>query len=70
VSCDEALRQAAELGEHEDEKARYRRALALLGLGRHAEARKDADRLAALLGEHDPAVKRLRARDVGLASMD
>jgi len=56
-SADEALKAGGE----GDEKARYRRALALLHLGRRDEAAQEADRLAASSSSQDPAVKRLRA---------
>lgn len=62
ASCDAALAEAKKLGDGEDEKARYRRAMALFGLGRTSDAQLDTDRLAVLLGEQDPAVRRLRAR--------
>jgi tetratricopeptide (TPR) repeat protein len=70
-SCDEALKQTSsrrsDHGNHsaadEDEKALYRRAMALLNLGRHQDARKDIDALAAQRGDADPAVANLRAED-------
>lgn len=45
----------------DDDKAYYRRALALMRLGRLDEAQVDIDKLSATLGEKDAAVKRLRA---------
>lgn len=56
-SCDEALK----LGGDQDEKARYRKAVALLRLGRRADAAKETEALAALGPEQGAAVKRLRA---------
>eukprot|EP00930_Biecheleria_cincta_P056109 TRINITY_DN42289_c0_g1_i1.p1 TRINITY_DN42289_c0_g1~~TRINITY_DN42289_c0_g1_i1.p1 ORF type:complete len:781 (-),score=189.66 TRINITY_DN42289_c0_g1_i1:1-2343(-) len=55
-SCDEALK----VGGGQDEKARYRKAVALLRLGRRADAAKETEALAALGPEHDAAVKKLR----------
>merc|ERR1711939_414299 len=71
MSCDAALKLSSDRqSEHgntaagdEDEKALYRRALALLRLGRQQDARKDIKALAASRGEADPAVRRLRAED-------
>jgi len=45
----------------DDDKAYYRRALALMRLGRLDEAQVDIDKLSATLGEKDAAVKLLRA---------
>merc|ERR1711865_411091 len=60
VSCDEALKKAQER-EEDDDKARYRRATALVKLGQFEAARKDADKLASMLGDEDDVVKKLRA---------
>jgi len=61
-SCDKALQFADKNGEGpDDEKTRYRRALALLRLGRSEEAQLDIKRLLAARGSEDAAVKRLLA---------
>eukprot|EP00929_Paragymnodinium_shiwhaense_P015226 TRINITY_DN123284_c0_g1_i1.p1 TRINITY_DN123284_c0_g1~~TRINITY_DN123284_c0_g1_i1.p1 ORF type:complete len:843 (+),score=257.47 TRINITY_DN123284_c0_g1_i1:81-2609(+) len=59
ASCDAALKLVPEGGE--DDKAVYRRASALLKLGRIEQARPDIERLAKCCGEDDAAVKKLRA---------
>jgi len=62
-SCDRALECTSKNGEEPDEeKARYRRATALLQLGRATEAQPDIKRLAACRGADDPVVKRLVAQ--------
>lgn len=58
--CDEVLRRAAERGV-QDEKARYRRCLASLRMGKRRDAEEDADHLEKLLGSQDLAVMRLRS---------
>merc|ERR1712183_685311 len=59
ASCDAALERVPEGGD--DDKARYRRAQALLQLGKAEEARSDIERLAKCCGEEDASVKKLRA---------
>jgi len=62
-SCDRALECTPASGEGlDEEKARYRRATALLQLGRAKEAQPDIKRLAACRGADDPVVKRLMAQ--------
>jgi len=61
ASCDAALALSAE-----DEKARYRRAQAMLALGLDEDAKADIDKLAALRGNEDAAVKRLKAQLLGV----
>jgi len=62
-NCDRALECTSANGEGPDEeKARYRRATALLQLGRVTEAQPDIKRLAACRGADDPVVKRLMAQ--------
>jgi len=58
ASSNAALRSIGD--DRDDEKARYRRATALLRLGRVDEARPDIDSLVAARGEGDEAVRRLR----------
>jgi len=65
-TCDLALqeveaRSAATGRKEEDDKARYRKALANLHLGCKDAASEDIERLAQTLGENDANVKRLRA---------
>jgi len=71
TSCDAALKlSSTNKSEHgnnsaggEDEKALYRRAMALLRLGRQQDARNDTKALAAARGESDSAVRKLRAEE-------
>merc|ERR1712107_382207 len=57
ASCDAALERVADGGS--DEKALYRRALALQKLGRLEDARSDVDKLASIVGEDDVAIRKL-----------
>lgn len=64
ASCDRALEcssAGAGRGGADDEKARYRRAVALLRLGRVEDAQADIEQLAVGRGEADAIVRRLRA---------
>merc|ERR1712061_569882 len=58
TNCDALLKASAG---KEDDKARYRRTVALQRLGRIEEAQRELGRFAAVRGEHDTAVRRLRA---------
>merc|ERR1712139_357136 len=70
-SCDAALKLSSDRqsdhgnpsGDGEDEKALYRRAMALLRLGRKQAAQNDIESLVKSRGEADPAVKKLRAEE-------
>ena len=65
VSCNAALEHSSE-----DDKALYRRASALLKLGKLARAQEDIKRLAAVRGESDAVVRRLREEAGGQSTTE